>query len=850
MHPATFTLEARPILPASLQRLEELANNLLYSWDHSVRHIFYRLDLPLWQQVGHNPKVFLRRISQDKLDQAAQDRTYLADLNRVLSSFDAYMASEPDPEVSAALKSEQDLVAYFCAEFGFHESFPIYSGGLGILAGDHCKAASDLGVPFVAVGLLYQQGYFIQQIDAQGHQIALYHSLNSDELPVAPILKDDGAPLCIALPFPGRELVVQVWEAYAGHTRLLLLDAAVTGNQPEDQAITQQLYGGDQETRIQQELVLGIGGTRALRALGYQPTAWHINEGHAAFLILERCRELVEQGQDFATALELVAAGTLFTTHTPVEAGHDKFPLPLVKKYLESFAQSLGITFESLFELGICNGGDQFNMTRLGLKGSRFHNGVSRIHGGIASEMEREVWPQLRPEDNPMDYITNGVHVPTFLAPEWGQLFDIQAPGWRSALRDPNYWQFVDAIPDYQYWSTHKALKQQMFDFVQRRLQRQNRRNGASESINERMCQALDCPEQDILVIGFARRFATYKRATLLFADLDRLERLVNDSERPILIIFAGKAHPKDKPGQQLIQVIHDLALRPGFMGRLLLLEDYDQAMARRLLAGVDVWLNTPEYPKEASGTSGEKAGMNGALNLSVLDGWWGEGFDGQNGWGIVPRGLKHDQEFRNREEARDLLDALEYQVIPLYYDRTGKDYSKGWIQRSKAAMRTILPRFNAQRMVMDYVNKFYCPASAQQRLLLADNARRGQQLARWKDHVRQHWQGVHLRLPAPLPSRCQHGEPFEVTVEAQLHGLSADDVRVECLFQQGNGDKSTHQQVVDLKPGDQQGDWVPFSASFTPPFAGLQHLQIRIYPWHPDLAHPFELGLMRWVLD
>ena len=850
MHKATeFRLEARPRVPEAIGQLEVLANDLFYSWDHGVRSLFARIDLRLWQKVEHNPKLFLRRVSQQRLTEAADDRVFLAEYRRVLSSYEAYLEAEPGPEVQGALAPGSSLVAYFCAEFGFHESFPIYSGGLGILAGDHCKAASDLGLPFVAVGLLYQQGYFIQTIDAQGDQIARYQCHASDELPISPV-EADGKQMTISVPFAGRDVHARVWQARVGHICLYLLDSNTPENNAEDRQLTLQLYGGDSSTRISQEMLLGIGGTRVLKGLGIEPTAWHINEGHAAFQILERCRIAMTTGLTFEAALEAVAGATLFTTHTPVAAGHDIFPRELLAHNLGPYLEQSGLDFDQVFTLGARNGGDSFNMTSLGLCGSRFHNGVSRIHGGVASQMESDIWPQIPPDENPIGYITNGVHVPTFLAPEWASLFDMQAPNWKSELRNPSFWEFVDKIPDYHYWSVHKALKQQMAEFTVRRLRRQHNRNGTGHSVTQRMARQLASPEKDALVIGFARRFATYKRATLIFSDLARLERLLTNPDHPVVIVFAGKAHPQDAPGQQLIKVIHDLSMQPSLMGHILLLEDYDQAMARRLLSGVDIWLNTPEYPKEASGTSGEKAALNGALNLSVLDGWWGEGYDGTNGWAITPRNTDLDPEFRNREEARDLLDLLEQEIIPLYYDRASQGYSRGWVTRSKASMKTILPRFNAQRMVMDYVRNYYQPATAQGLRLSADNAALARELAEWKARVLKAWHGVTIHAHGCVEDRCAWNETVTVTVSVALNGLAPQDVRVECLVAPectGTHAEPGPNRFILEPAGEDQGKTL-FSARITPPYPGLQTLRIRMCPYHEAQTHPLELGAMLWV--
>jgi starch phosphorylase len=850
MHKATeFRLEAHPAIPEALERLEELANDLFYSWDHGVRGLFARIDLRLWQKVEHNPKLFLRRVAQDRLDEVAQDRAFLSKYRQVLSSYDAYLETAPGPEVSGMLDPQKTLVAYFCAEFGFHESFPIYSGGLGILAGDHCKAASDLGLPFVAVGLLYQQGYFIQSIDAMGQQIARYQSHSSDELPITPVEKD-GKVLKVSVPFPGRDVVARVWEARVGHIRLYLLDSHTEENSSEDQELTLRLYGGDESTRISQEMLLGVGGTRVLEALGLRPTAWHINEGHAAFQILERCRQTMAGGLTFEAALEAVASATLFTTHTPVAAGHDMFSRGLVHHAMGRYLEESGLDFEKVFALGVKDGGDIFNMTGLGLRGSRFHNGVSRIHGGVASRMEGDIWPQVPPEENPIGYITNGVHVPTFLAPEWSSLFDIQAPTWKSELRNPAFWEFVDQIPDYHYWSVHKALKQQMGEFIVQRLERQHKRNGIGHSVTERMTRPLISSDKDTLVIGFARRFATYKRATLIFSDLDRLERILTSTDRPVVLVFAGKAHPRDKPGQQLIKVIHDLSMQPALMGHLILLENYDQAMARRLLSGVDIWLNTPEFPKEASGTSGEKAALNGALNLSVLDGWWGEGYDGENGWAIPPRDIELDAEFRNEEEARDLLDLLEFEVVPLYYERSSQGYSKGWVKRSKASIKTIMPRFNSQRMVMDYVTNYYQKASAQGARLMADGGILATELADWKAKIREAWPAVELSVIGCVDCRCPHDGTVEVRLEAKLHGLTAEDVRVECLASpECTGTHTTPGPASFFLEQESETDGkTVFATQVQPPYPGLQTLRFRMYPYHEALTHPLEMGAMLWV--
>jgi len=847
-----FSLEVQPSIPARLNRLTELANDLLYSWDRTVRGLFYRLDAELWDRCGHNPKVFLRRVSQERLNEASEDRIFMEEYNRVLSAYDTYNQQRSVPGIERYLDPAQDLVAYFCAEFGFHESFNIYSGGLGILAGDYCKAASDLGIPFVAVGLLYRQGYFTQTIDAHGQQVAHYLPTSFADLPIVPATGPDGSETHVHVDLPGRRVVLKVWKAKAGHISLYLLDSDLPENAEADRSITFQLYGGDVHTRIKQEIALGIGGVRALFALGLRPTVWHINEGHAAFQILERCRIRVTQGLDFDSTLELVAAGTVFTTHTPVPAGHDIFEHSLVDSYFGNFVKELGIGMNRFLELGYSPANpDGFNQTALALRGSRYHNGVSRIHGQVASRMEGYIWPQIPPAENPIGYVTNGVHVPTFLAREWINLFDMRfGSGWRNELLNEDYWQCIDDIPDHSYWSTLQSLRAELIKEARRRTIFQLRRSGCSQTLIERLTQCLTPHQTDTLIIGFARRFATYKRATLLFSDPPRLARLLNDPQHPVLLIFAGKAHPNDKPSQQFIKLIHDFSRRPEFEGKIVLLENYDLALARKLVTGVNVWINTPEYPLEASGTSGQKAGINGVINLSVLDGWWGEGYNGQNGWAITPHGPEYEPVYRDREEGQELLDILEKQVIPLYYMRNGHGYPEGWVKKSKESMKSLLPRFNAERMVMDYVRNYYGRAKKQRLVLAANGFARAKDVAEWKKRVIRSWPLVKMRRLDDSPTEIKSGEALNMRVTAHLNGLNVEDVLMECLVgtESEDGDFVARYSYI-FTPGvtDVAGETL-FELDLHPRLAGLQYYRIRMFPFHPALAHRFESGCMIWL--
>jgi starch phosphorylase len=556
----------------------------------------------------------------------------------------------------------------------------------------------------------------------------------------------------------------------------------------------------------------------------------------------------MREGLDFHSALEMVAAGTVFTTHTPVPAGHDVFDQDLFSKYFSDIPEAVGLNMDSVYALGL-NGGHGFNMTTLALRGSRFHNGVSAIHGRVASEMEAGLWPQIPHRENPISHITNGVHLQTFLAREWVSLFDLRFDDWRNELLNEDYWDRLDEIPDYHYWSIHKALKQQMLRRVEELLIRQQRRNGTSDAMIERMVRNLDGSDNDVLVMGFARRFATYKRAGMLFADPERLTRVLNDPERPAVIIFAGKAHPHDEPGQHLIKLVHEFSMHPDFIGKIILLEGYDMALARHMVTGVDVWLNTPEYPLEASGTSGQKAGLNGAVNLSVLDGWWAEGYDGDNGWGIKPRDSRFDHEHRNREEANDLLDIIENELLPIYYRRDGGGYSPDWVKMSKAAMKSTIPRFNAQRMLMDYVRKFYWPAQQQRRKLEANDCALARSLSEWKKRVRDTWPGVNIQLMLQPPAHLYHDQNIVLRVRANLNGLQAEDVKLECLLGRSLAeDEFEVLQRAEVPAVGVDNEYTEFAIDLAPEIAGLQYYKLRMYPYNEAMSHPFELGCMIWI--
>jgi starch phosphorylase len=845
MQPGTrYVLEVNPRLPRRIARLEELAGNLWYSWDRSTRALFARLNPALWDAVGHCPKALLKCIDEQRLLDASSDPAFLDSLTRVLAAFDAYHAEPPFRQNSGGFRPD-DLVAYFCAEFGVHESLPIYSGGLGILAGDHCKAASDFKLPFIAVGLLYRQGYFVQTIDAEGRQRAEYHDSEFADLPIAAVQGKDDVDLKIELTFPGRKVLAKVWQAQVGHTRLCLLDTDLAENAERDRHITHRLYGGDRTTRLEQELVLGVGGARALAAMGLQPSVWHINEGHAAFLILERVRSLVESGLPLEASTEAVAANTVFTTHTPVPAGHDQFADAVVLPYLKASFGGLDVA-----PLGRPPSGGDFNMTALALRGSRYHNGVSRIHGGVSAKLLKDYWPDLTPEENPLGYVTNGVHVTTFLAPEWCEVLDrFLGVGWMHRLGYPGIWEKIRNIPDHIFWSVRQDIKARMLHMVRHRLALQHTRNHGSESHLERLLRFADPSKPNVLTVGFGRRFATYKRATLLFNDLDNFRRILGDKDRPVLFLFSGKAHPADEPGQELIRTLVHMSGQEEFQGRLLFLEGYDLHIARRLVSGVDVWLNNPVHPLEASGTSGMKAGMNGVINLSILDGWWDEGYDGENGWGIKPASPQIDPHRRDAEEARTLYELLLDRVIPLYYRRAEGGYSEPWIRMAKRSMASLLPRYDASRMLGEYVSKYYLPASRQGHRYASDNFDAARKLAAWKARVRAAWPGVALRRLDPPKAHIQFGDTLRVEVAAKLNGLEASDVCVELLLARGLRESPPVRHSHELAPGEKlSAGEQKFTLDLKPGMSGRLDYRIRIVPRNELLTHPLEPGLCSWL--
>lgn len=854
MNTTQYSLEVKPKIPGEIEGLKTLSENLLYSWQDSIRELFIFLDRPLWLACKQNPKLFLRRVDEKLLNAAAQNDAYLEKYNQVLKWSQDYCHSTAEQQTFSSLLPDKTLIAYFCAEFGFHESLPIYAGGLGILAGDHCKAASDIGLNFVAVGLLYHEGYFTQLIDAQGKQIFHYQFQSFVDSPINEWLDDQGNQVIITVPMANDNIAVKLWQVCVGRIKLVLLDTDIEQNSFEDRLITRKLYGGDTKMRLQQEMILGIGGVRALAALNIAPTVWHINEGHAAFSAFERILQLRKTGKSLGAALEQIAGSAVFTMHTPIAAGHDRFDRELISHYFSRYLGELDISVDQCMALGeSVNHQGQFNMTALALRGSRFHNAVSRIHGDVASEMEQYLWPQVPADENPISYITNGIHVGSFLHKQWCELFDQHLPQWRNNFYKPDYWSSLGDIDSQTWWSVHRKIKQSLLTEITDRLRIQHQRNGLSEALIERSVSYVCQADDTILVIGFARRFTSYKRAGLLFLEMQRLAELVGEPQMPVIFVFAGKAHPSDDGGKELIEMLYQKSLQPEFIGRIILLEGYDISLARMLVSGCDIWLNTPQYPMEACGTSGQKAGVNGVVNLSIRDGWWAEGYNGKNGWAVAPHDPDCDPEYRDRQEAIDILDIIKHQIIPAWQQRDEGHYPQQWIQFSKDSMASVMAKFSARRMVHDYIELAYLPA-AKQGCRLSEPGQ-AEFLADWKRRVLECWPKVSARRIDQPVTEIQLRQFVSLAVSVNLNGLNTEDILVECLVgkivqQQFCADnciqlkfQASNHNDKDLNRGE-----AIYSVDWTPTDCGLKEYRLRLFPYHKLLSHPFELGCMLWL--
>ncbi len=698
-------------LPERLQRLSELAYNLWWTWEPEAARLFGRLDYDLWGQLGHNPIRLLREVGRPRLNQAAEDKGYLANFDHVFAEFDSYMNQRKTWTSQAYPELNGRPIAYFSMEFGLHETLPIYSGGLGVLAGDHLKEASDLGLPLTGVGFMYAEGYFSQRITEDGWQEALNNMLDFNNMPALPVLDHSGKRLCVDVEFPDRTVVLGLWEIHVGRIPLYLLDSNLDPNSDFDKQLTGRLYWSDLDRRVMQELLLGVGGVRALRALGYNPSVWHMNEGHAAFLTLERARELVAGGDTYEEAIEKTRAQNVFTTHTPVPAGNDEFPLWLIEKYLGALWPQLNLTRDQFFDIARHQmpQGETFSMGILALRNSAGRNAVSELHGRVARKMWHFLWKDKNENEVPITHITNGVHVSNWLARRLMNLFcDYLGEDWYDHLDEHDFWSDIDGIPDANLWAVRVHLKRKLAFYLRERV-RDRWRAGGFHPVQVVSSGLLINPYA--LTIGFARRFATYKRASLVLTDVERLLHIINRPNMPVQIIFAGKAHPADEPGKQLIQKVYRDVKRAETGGRLVFVEDYDMNLARYLVQGVDVWMNTPRRPYEASGTSGMKAALNGALNFSVLDGWWREAYNGYNGWSLGEDRELESQSVQDAQDAESLYKTLENEIVPLYYDRDPSEIPHEWIAHMKNSMKTNIPQFSTRRMLKEYVKRLYIKA-------------------------------------------------------------------------------------------------------------------------------------------
>lgn len=848
---STYTVS--PSLPKSLEPLTRLAYDLFWVWDHTLMELFMRIDQDIWESSHHNPTLMIGVVRQERFNTLSRDDAFLAHLERALERYNQYVDSTTTWFRKTYADSKDAVIAYFSAEFGLTECLHNYSGGLGVLSGDHLKAASDLGVPVVGIGLLYQQGYFRQYLNADGWQQERYPENDFYTLPIQLELDKQGKPLSVSVELPGRSVMAQIWRVRVGRVSLYLLDTNIPTNSRDDRIITSQLYGGDREMRIKQELLLGVGGYRALQSLGIQATVYHLNEGHSAFLMLERSRQLMRQhGLSFAEAREVTGASTAFTTHTPVPAGNDYFSPQLMEIYFSSYYRELGLSQKEFLGLGRQNPNDDredFCMTVLALRMAAKSNGVSKLHGEVSRKMWQAVWPGIPTHDAPIISITNGVHAPSWISRDMCGLFDrYLGPQWREDPGHFGVWSRVHHIPDEELWRTHERRRERLVAFARTRLRSQLEARGVPAS---EVAQAAEVLNSEALTIGFARRFATYKRATLILKNAERLIRILSDKDRPVQIMFAGKAHPHDNPGKELIRQIIHFERQPELRRRMVFIEDYDMIVARYLVQGVDVWLNTPRRPLEASGTSGMKATLNGALNLSILDGWWAEAYNPNTGWAI-DRGEEYvDEKNQDDVEANALYDLLEKDVVPLFYTRGSDGLPRGWIAKMKTAMRAIGPGFNTNRMVRQYTEEMYLPVLERYRTLTAEKMQRAKQLAAWKKRMRDHWQSIKIvSVIADSKDGFKVGDAFSVRATLDLGALTPADVAVE-LYQgslNANGELVDPTFVLMEASGKRDGKLHEFVGTVTLEKSGRMGHTLRILPRHPDLDNPYKPGLVHWA--
>ena len=848
-------ITVNPQLPKRIEKLGEISNNLWWSWNTEFLRLFQKIDMDLWEQCSKNPVKFLKQVSQDRLEKVSKDITFLKEYDKVAENFEDYMNSKNTWFSNKYPSNKKDLIAYFSAEYGLDQTIPIYSGGLGILSGDHLKSASDLGIPLVAVGLLYKQGYFNQKINGYGQQETEYNNIDLYDLPINPVKDDKGDNLTIYVKFPKRRLYLKVWQINVGRVKLYLLDSDIPKNNEEDRDVTLRLYGGDQEMRIRQEIVLGMAGVSLLtKYLGLKPTIYHMNEGHSAFLNLEIIKNIIKEKQvSFEVAKDIASSKTVFTTHTPVPAGNDIFPIELVEKYFKDFWPRLGITREEFLKLGMKPGTNLekgFNMGILALKIAGKKNGVSKLHGAVSRELFSEVWPNIAANESPIGYVTNGIHTCSWLAPKLKELYNkYLIPYWQDNMHHDYVWEKIKNIPDDKLWSAHVERKRKLINLVKENTTERLRRSGYGyEEINEIVSKL----NPDALTIGFARRFATYKRATLIFKDIERMTQIMNNAGRPVQLIFAGKAHPADKEGQDLIKYIHEVSMMPQFKGKIFLLENYNIAMSRYLISGVDVWLNNPRRPMEASGTSGQKASVNGVINFSVLDGWWAEGYTQNNGWTIGTNAEYDSYEAQDMADSQSMYHTLEEKIIPMYYDRDKNGISKRWMEMMKNSIMTTGGKYSTARMLVDYTDKLYIPLCNLTKKYY-ENIDNVAGYNAWKKDLFENWKDIKITQENTNLDNItlDAGNNIEVGCEVQLPNIDVENVTVEAYYGKilDNGVVENVSIIpMQLQEADEEHRKYYFTTKIELTTGGNYGYTFRVMPRHEMLLEPANLNLVKWI--
>ncbi len=851
-------ITVKPQLPKSINRLDEIANNLWWSWNSEYLRLLKKIDRDLWETVEKNPVKFLKRVSQERLEMSAKDSSFVKEYEKVLKNYEDYMSSKDTWFSKKYPENKNDLIAYFSAEYGLDETIPIYSGGLGILSGDHLKSASDLGIPLVGVGLLYKNGYFHQKIEGYGIQKSEYKNIELDNMPIHPVKDEDGEDLLIEVKFQKRTVYLKVWKINVGRICLYLMDSDIDKNSPADRETTLKLYGGDQDMRIRQEIVLGIAGVRLLKKLGLNPTIYHMNEGHSAFLTLELIKNTIAEKQvSFEIAKDIVSSKTVFTTHTPVPAGNDIFPTDLVERYFNEFWPKMGLGREEFLKLGMkpCDQLEPgFNMGILALKIAGKKNGVSKLHGEVSRELFGDVWPNIAANESPITYVTNGIHTCTWVPQNLKELYNKYltspaTPYWQDKIYLDETWKRIKNIPDNELWNAHLERKEKLIQIIKDNTTNRLRRAGVSYDEIKEMISGISSND---LIIGFARRFATYKRATLIFNDLERITEILNDKEHPVRLVFAGKAHPADKEGQDLIKFIHEISMKPQFRGKIFLLENYNIAMSRYLISGVDVWLNNPRRPMEASGTSGQKASVNGVVNFSVLDGWWAEGYDQTNGWTIGT-----DKEYSSYAE-QDIADSqsmyrtLETKIIPTFYNRPSENEpSEEWMKIMKQSIITTGGKYSTARMLVDYTNNLYIPLINlyDEHFSKLDEAA---EFTSWKKHVKDNWDNILIeQTDNPENVRIDAGEAIEVGCKVTLPNLEKEDIRVEVycgkISDEGRVENIT---VVPMKFVSEEKEYkrYTYTARISLSTGGNYGYTFRVMPTNKMLLDSENLDLVKWI--